>query len=474
MKPISSYKNRTLLWEELAPSEDSRSRPGDYSAQPESAPVSAPRPRLGFARRTTENLDPAFTPEPITLDEQDDDDFRPRRAAWWRPRTKTGRNVLLSASALALILLTVAGFFLRRHILNDPNFVLAASSNVQLTGASELSRDELLPVFQQDMGKNLFTIPISERRKNLEQVSWIQNATVMRVLPNQLRVNVTERTPIAFVRQTPDDPRVALVDADGVLLKMPAALMAQHHYSFPVVTGIDSRDPLTERRRRMAVYQRLIQQLDSGPTKYSAQISEIDLRDPSDARVLMPEPGGDVLAHFGSDNFLARFQTYEQHIAEWRQQMPRLAAVDLRYEQQVVLSPAKDSPHTTDAPKPEVSAQAAPTPQPAVADTKTADKQKPSPAIADAGNSAAKPNTGKPSAAKHTDIASSAPAPKASATKDAPQKKNASADKSRKPATKTAKKNTSGKNKKSNVKQKPAVKKTAAKPASHTAPATGQ
>ena len=123
MKPISSYKNRTLLWEELAPSEDSRSRPGDYSAQPESALVSAPRPRLGFARRTTENLDPAYTPDPITLDEQDDDDFRPRRAAWWRPRTKTGRNVLFSASALALILLAVAGFFLRRHILNDPNFV---------------------------------------------------------------------------------------------------------------------------------------------------------------------------------------------------------------------------------------------------------------------------------------------------------------------------------------------------------------
>jgi len=28
------------------------------------------------------------------------------------------------------------------------------------------------------------------------------------------------------------------VDKDGVLLTMPAAMMAQHNYSFPVVTGL--------------------------------------------------------------------------------------------------------------------------------------------------------------------------------------------------------------------------------------------
>jgi cell division protein FtsQ len=250
---------------------------------------------------------------------------------------------------------------------------------------------------------------------------------------------------------------------------MPAALMAQHHYSFPVVTGIDSRDPLSERRRRMAVYQRLIRELDSGPTKFSAQISEIDLRDPSDARVLMPEPGGDVLAHFGSDNFLARFQTYEQHIAEWRQQMPRLAAVDLRYEQQVVLSPAKDAPHVAEAPKPEVSAQAAP-PQPvATPDSPTAATTASTNIVV----TKTENKSAKPSAGKHSEIAKTT---SVSSTNNQPQKKNASAEKSSKPATKATKTNskTASKNKKSSSKQKPAVKKTAAKPATHTAPATGQ
>jgi cell division protein FtsQ len=118
---------------------------------------------------------------------------------------------------------------------------------------------------------------------------------------------------------------------------MPAAMMAQHHYSFPVLTGIDPRDPLDARKGRMAVYERLLAELDANNQHLSEQISEIDLTDPGDARVLMPEQGEDILAHFGEDRFLERYQRYKAHIAEWRQQYPKLAAVDLRYDQQVVL-----------------------------------------------------------------------------------------------------------------------------------------
>ena len=54
----------------------------------------------------------------------------------------------------------------------------------------------------------------------------------------------------------------------------------------------------------------------------------------------MPEQGADILAHFGEDHFLERYQRYKAHIAEWRQQYPKLAEVDLRYDQQVVLEMA--------------------------------------------------------------------------------------------------------------------------------------
>jgi cell division protein FtsQ len=93
----------------------------------------------------------------------------------------------------------------------------------------------------------------------------------------------------------------------------------------------------------MAVYGRLLGELDTNGQRLSEQVSEIDLTDPEDAQVLMPEQGGDILAHFGDERFLDRYRRYKEHIGEWRQAYPKLAAVDLRYEQQVVLEMAPGS-----------------------------------------------------------------------------------------------------------------------------------
>jgi cell division protein FtsQ len=82
----------------------------------------------------------------------------------------------------------------------------------------------------------------------------------------------------------------------------------------------------------------LLADLDASGQKLSTQISEVDLTDPEDARVIMQDDT--TLLHFGQDQFLERYERYKAHIAEWRQQYPRLAAVDLRYTQQVVLEMA--------------------------------------------------------------------------------------------------------------------------------------
>jgi len=223
---------------------------------------------------------------------------------------------------------------LKNFLGRDSRFRIAGTGNIEATGLTEVSRAEMLPVFGEDIGKNIFFVHLDQRRRQLEQIPWVERATVMRLLPDQIRVNVVERQPVAFVRQ---GQQVGLVDKDGVLLTMPAAMMAQHNYSFPVVTGIDPRDPLASRTARMAVYMRLLGELDANDQRLSEQISEIDLTDPQDARVLLPEQGRDILGHFGEDRFMERYQRYKTHIAEWRQQYPKLAAVDLRYDNQVVL-----------------------------------------------------------------------------------------------------------------------------------------
>ena len=319
---------------------------------------------------------------PPNMDLDDEDEVgpvrsRPRRFSeevkrpWWRPATRFGRILLASAAIGIFSVVIVCAYMLTNFLEHDARFRIAGTSNIQAAGLAQVSRADMLPVFGEDIGRNIFFVPLKERRKQLEQIPWIEHATVMRLLPDQIRISVVERKPIAFVRQ---GSQVELIDANGVLLAEPAAMMSQHHYSFPVVTGIDSRDPITGRRARMEVYQRLVSELDSNGQHLSDQVSEIDLHDPEDARVLMPEQGTDILAHFGEDHFLERFQRYRAHIAEWRQQYPKLSEVDLRYDQQVVLQ-MSDGAHSSPAQMANLqepsTASESPKPSPAKAEVKS-------------------------------------------------------------------------------------------------------
>jgi cell division protein FtsQ len=339
-----SPKNRLLPWDDEA-SADTRVRRGQQVTRPGASPAGR---NLGL---------PMSMPDP----EEDDEEFagsrrqrmdEPQSGTWWRPATKWGRIFLGCSVLSATGILVTAGFVFKTYLERDSRFRISGTGNIQTAGLAEVTRGDLLPVFGEDVGRNIFFVPLNERRKQLEKIPWIEKATVMRILPDQLRIFVVERTPVAFVRH---GQQIGLVDANGVLLSMAPSSMTHHHYSFPVVTGIDPGDPPSSRKARMAVYGRLISQLDSTGQRISDQISEIDLTDPEDARVLMPEQGADILAHFGDDQFLTRYQRYKAHIAEWRQQYPHLASVDLRYEQQVILEMAPGaggSQTTTDDGKP--------------------------------------------------------------------------------------------------------------------------
>jgi cell division protein FtsQ len=263
-----------------------------------------------------------------------EDRFAEPAGPWWRPTSTVGRVFMGLGILIVLGGFTASALVFKTYLGRDSRFRIAGADNIEASGLTQVSRAEMLPVFGEDIGRNIFFVPLSERRKQLEAIPWVQRATVMRLLPDQIHVTIVERQPVAFVRQ---GQQVGLVDADGVLLTMPPAMMAQHNYSFPVVTGIDPSQPLSMREARMAVYERLLAELDANNQHLSEQISEIDLTDPQDARVLMPEQGMDILGHFGDDRFLERYQRYKAHIAEWRQQYPKLAAVDLRYDSQVVL-----------------------------------------------------------------------------------------------------------------------------------------
>ena len=262
------------------------------------------------------------------------------RLAGGVPRSVSGRVIAGAVVLAGLVGFTAVIWEARSLLLHDPRLLIAASSSIQTTGNSHLTRPQLLSVFGEDVDRNILTVSLGERRAELEQLPWVEHATVMRLLPNRIRVAVVERTPVAFVRQ---GSHIGLVDRNGVLLDMGAdseSTGVRERYSFPVVSGISADDPLSTRAARMALFERFLTDLDAGKDKVSATLSEVDLSSPEDVKALIPSGSSDILVHFGDDDFLTRYLRYEERLPEWKTQYPKLASVDMRYEHDVVLQMA--------------------------------------------------------------------------------------------------------------------------------------
>ena len=99
-------------------------------------------------------------------------------------------------------------------------------------------------------------------------------------------------------------------------------------YSFPVIVGTNPGEPPSTRLARMKIYDDVIGQLDSGGGHYSQELSEVDLSDPDDVKVLADNSEGEVLIHLGSSDYLDRYKIYVSHVHEWRQQFDKLESVD--------------------------------------------------------------------------------------------------------------------------------------------------
>lgn len=306
----------------------------ELTPPPRSRGTNPPARTAGRPTAEEDDLDPRL----LDLDDAEETPFlrAPKRVPVRRgalPRKTADRLKIATIVLLCLGVVAVAGYQIYRYGATSWRFRIDSSDDIQIAGLQNVTRAQVMEIFAADIGRNVFFVPLAERERQLEQVPWVESATVMRLLPHQVRVQVKERTPVAFAQV---GSRVQLIDASGVLMDLPRGTMK---YSFPVLIGMSDSEPLSTRAPRMKIYARVLSEFDANGAHNSAEVSEMDLRDPDDVKITVADDNGAVLVHLGDSNFLDRFNIYKSHIQEWRQKFSKVESVDLRYDRQVIVNP---------------------------------------------------------------------------------------------------------------------------------------
>jgi len=244
------------------------------------------------------------------------------------------RVAILSVAGIAGVSVVVAGV---RFLLYSPQLALAKPDQIDLTGNKIVSRDSVLKQFVGDRNQSVLEIPLDQRRSELEQLPWVESASVQRILPNRIRVELYERTPIAFVRSGNE---LYLIDAHGVMLDRPAG----EDWHFPIVSGVSEELPREQREKRMQVYQDFMKAIDLVRAGSSELVSEIDLASARDLRAVMTGLAGPtdpqaVTIHFGGGDFASKYRMLADNFAQWQANAGHVASVDLQYSRQVILNP---------------------------------------------------------------------------------------------------------------------------------------
>lgn len=152
------------------------------------------------------------------------------------------RGIGLAATAVVLVGAVVLGVAKGNHA----DDVLGALSNtrnaaansvgfritsVAITGRKQLTQDEILAVGGVNGRSSLLFLDAAAVRDKLKADPWIGDATVRKLYPGELQIDVTERTPYALWQE---NGRVSVIAEDGTVLE---PYVARRFVSLPLVVG---------------------------------------------------------------------------------------------------------------------------------------------------------------------------------------------------------------------------------------------
>jgi len=119
---------------------------------------------------------------------------------------------------------------------------------VTLTGRKRASDAELLAALGIERGDSMLKFNTDRARERLEKIGWVSKASVHRLFPNTVLIDIEERKPFAIWQR---GGRLSIIDERGVPL---GALRVQDHGYLPLVVGYGAQDKAQKLYAQIAAY----------------------------------------------------------------------------------------------------------------------------------------------------------------------------------------------------------------------------
>ena len=235
----------------------------------------------------------------------------------------SGRRFTYVALGVAVIL--YGGYRGVQSVLRSAGLTV---SHFRVTGNSALSHDDVTGRLEGLIGMPMMAVDLEEWREKVLESPWIETATVRRVFPDVIDVQVVERRPMAVGRI---GTALYLIDHRGGVIDEYGG--SHGGFDLPLIDGLtgggsNSQGGPVIDEARADLAGRLMASLKDHPD-LEGRVSQIDVSNPRDAVVILE--GDTALIRVGTEQFAERLQSYLDLAPTVRSEIPDIDYVDMRF-----------------------------------------------------------------------------------------------------------------------------------------------
>ncbi len=233
---------------------------------------------------------------------------------------KLGKPFLLSTTVVLF------GLHMSSWVGEDSSFRV---QHVVVEGVEHFSKESVRSLGQGALGKRIFDVDLEPIQESVEALPFVQQALVARLFPSTLEITIVEREPIALLSKRELRP----VDHTGFVLPR---LEGPARFDLPVLSGVPTRvdgNNTVIAETGMPAIEFISALKMQYPLLYH-QTSEFNFDSRGNSRLYLLQNGTPV--YLGREDWLEKCERLQTVLRQVSSQPGRMAALDLRFDHQVV------------------------------------------------------------------------------------------------------------------------------------------